>query len=159
MDFSKAQREGFIEAFTDLFSHNRDPRDRKELRDAGEKLIQGCAEHFRRSITRCSQISGVIPISRRNKFIIQAQKLMEIKSLDEFQSIVQWILEEFPDTANWIEYWLRKPHAQMIFHTYMSMDSELWEVLPATTNAQESLHFQLYHAAGRDKQFFQGLKL
>ena len=54
MDFSEAQREGFIEAFTDLFLHNRDPRDRKELRNVEEKLIQGYAEHFRRSITRCS---------------------------------------------------------------------------------------------------------
>jgi len=63
MDFNEAQREGFIEAFTDLFSYNGDPRDRKELRDAGEKLIRGCAEYFRRSITRCSRISGVIPIS------------------------------------------------------------------------------------------------
>jgi len=63
MDFSEAQREDFIEAFTDLFLHNGDPRDREELRDAGEKLIRECAEHFRRSITRCSQISGVISIS------------------------------------------------------------------------------------------------
>jgi len=39
MDFSKAQREGFIEAFIDLFSLNRDPRNREELRDAREKLI------------------------------------------------------------------------------------------------------------------------
>ena len=29
---------------------------------------------------------------------------MEIKLLDRFQSIVQWILDKFPDTANWIKY-------------------------------------------------------
>ena len=40
----------------------------------------------------------------------------------------------------------------------MSMDSKLWEALPATTNAQESLHFQLYHAVGCDKRFFERLK-
>jgi len=40
----------------------------------------------------------------------------------------------------------------------MFMDSELWEALPAMTNAQESLHFQLYRAAGHDKRFFEGLK-
>jgi len=39
MDFSEAQREDFIEAFTDLFLSNGDPRNRKELKDAGEKLI------------------------------------------------------------------------------------------------------------------------
>jgi len=94
MDFSEAQRESFIEAFTDLFlsnrdPRNRDPRNREELRDTGEKLIQGCREHFRRSITRYSRISGIVSVSRRNKFIIKAQKLMEIKLLDKFQSIVQ----------------------------------------------------------------------
>jgi len=51
-------------------------------------------------ITRYSRISGVVSISRKDEFIIKAQKLMEIKSLDEFQSIVQWILDKFPDTAN-----------------------------------------------------------
>ena len=38
------------------------------------------------------------------------------------------------------------------------MDSELWEALPAATNAQESLYFQLYCAAGYNKRFFEGLK-
>ena len=39
MDFSEAQREDFIEAFTNLFSLNGDPRNRMELKDTGEKLI------------------------------------------------------------------------------------------------------------------------
>ena len=38
------------------------------------------------------------------------------------------------------------------------MDSELWKALPATNNAQESLHFQLYCIAGCDKRFFKELK-
>jgi len=33
------QRKGFIEAFTDLFLSNRNPRNREKLRDIGEKLI------------------------------------------------------------------------------------------------------------------------
>jgi len=104
MNFSEAQREGFLKAFTDLFSSNRDPRNRKELRNIEEKLIQECREYFRRLITRCSRISGIVSVSKRDEFIIKAQKLMEIKLLDEFQSIVQWILDEFPHTANWIKY-------------------------------------------------------
>jgi len=88
MDFSKAQKKGFIKAFTDLFLSNKDSRNRKKLRDIGEKLIQECRKHFRRLITRCSKISGMVPISKRDKFIIKAQKLMEIKLLDRFQSIV-----------------------------------------------------------------------
>ena len=158
IDFSKAQREGFIEAVTNLFLSNEDPKNKEELRDAEEKLIQGCKKHFRRSITRYSRISSVVSIFRRDEFIIKAQKLMEIKLLNEFQSIVQWILDKFPNTTNQIEYQLQKPYTQMIFPTYMSMDSELWEALPTMTNAQESLHFQLYHTAGHDKRFFEELK-
>jgi len=46
----------------------------------------------------------------------------------------------------------------MIFSTYISIDSKLWEVLPATTNAQESLYFQLYYIVGYNKRFFEELK-
>jgi len=84
MDFSKAQREGFIKVFTNLFSSNKDSKNRKELRNTEEKLIQGYREHFKRSITRYSRISGVVSVFRKNEFIIKAQKLMEIKLLDEF---------------------------------------------------------------------------
>ena len=104
---------------------------------------------------------GVVRIySRKARYLLDDcnEALMKIKMVDEFLETVELLLADFPLLNNWLEWWVRKPHAKMIFPACVSMEPQLWDHLPTTTNAQESLHFQLYSAAGKKHQFFEGMK-
>lgn len=69
MDFSQAERAGFIKAFIHFWTtrpkNNRLP---PELEQAGEKLLKGCLEHFRTGVNRLCRMSGVIPPDRVEEF-------------------------------------------------------------------------------------------
>ncbi|ESK81193.1 hypothetical protein Moror_2275 [Moniliophthora roreri MCA 2997] len=52
VDFSEAQRLGFIEAFIRFWKEDKDDRhSNEELRTAAVVLLQGCAQHFRNQVT------------------------------------------------------------------------------------------------------------
>ncbi|KAJ7091038.1 hypothetical protein C8R44DRAFT_585422, partial [Mycena epipterygia] len=61
VDFSSAERSGFILAFIDFWCH-RAPGERsiEELQQTAPKLLKGCSQHFRNQITRVKKISGVV---------------------------------------------------------------------------------------------------
>ena len=52
VDFSKAQQQGFVSAYMNVFQTN-DP-------DDALKKLKGCKEHFRQSITRVKRNRSVI---------------------------------------------------------------------------------------------------
>ena len=73
MDFSEAERNGFIDAFVTFWSNRADDdRSEDDLRDAGSRILRGCQEHFRAGITRLSRISGVIPSNKKKVFVQRA---------------------------------------------------------------------------------------
>ncbi|KAF9539193.1 hypothetical protein CPC08DRAFT_731147 [Agrocybe pediades] len=47
--------------------------------------------------------------------------------------------------------------ASMLFESERAMDITIWESMPSTTNAEESLHWKLYSACGRDHEFLEGM--
>ncbi|KAF8184299.1 hypothetical protein K438DRAFT_1483898, partial [Mycena galopus ATCC 62051] len=61
MDFSAAQRAGFILAFIDFWVDRApDERSIEELQARSEQLLKGCAQRFRSQVTRVKKISGVV---------------------------------------------------------------------------------------------------
>ena len=45
----------------------------------------------------------------------------------------------------------------MLFESKRKMDTDIWESIPESTNAEEAMHWKLYAAAGRNHAFFEGL--
>jgi hypothetical protein len=125
---------------------------------AAERLLKGCAQHFRNQINRVKKISGVVDPSKTDIFENYARKLLSCESIDEFNHHATEFIKAFPRAESWIRWWMLPAHAIMLFPSFRIMKPELWESIPATTNAEEAMHWKLYAAIGRFLALLDGLK-
>ncbi|KAF5379467.1 hypothetical protein D9615_006598 [Tricholomella constricta] len=159
MDFSEAERSGFITAFTEFwYQHPNNARSRAELEAAAQRLLRGCEEHFRAGVTRVSRISGAVPPEMSEEFVQRALSLLKASDSEDFRSCTALLARDFPKLVNWINWWSRESHAMMLFGSERKMDVSIWESLPATNNAEEAMHWKLYSACGRNHAFLEGLQ-
>ena len=49
-------------------------------------------------------------------------------------------------------------HAAMLFKTEHKMDINIWESIPDTNNAEESINWRFYAACGQNHSFLEGLR-
>ncbi|KAJ6543120.1 hypothetical protein B0H19DRAFT_1239236 [Mycena capillaripes] len=159
VDFSQAERNGFILAFID-FWRRREPDGRTvaELREIAPTLLKGCEQHFRNQITRVKKISGVVDPSQTDVFENYAKRLLKCNSVEEFTSTANEFIGTFPKAETWIRWWMLPEHACMLFPSFRIMSTELWNSIPKTTNAEEAMHWKLYAALGRFLSLLEGLK-
>jgi hypothetical protein len=159
MDFSEAERGGFIEAFISFWNRrDNNKRSDVQLRHDASRVLRGCKEHFRSGVTRISRIGGVIPVEQRDVFVEQTVRLVSSPTDEEFIQQARQIIRDFPKTASWLEWWLRPAHASMLFESQRVMDIAIWDTIPESTNAEEAMHWKLYCAAGKNHNFFEGLR-
>jgi hypothetical protein len=128
------------------------------LIDAAEKLLKGCAQHFRNQITRVKKISGVVDPSKTDIFANYARKLLSCETMGEFLSHANDFIAAFPRAESWIRWWMIPAHACMLFPSFRGMNPALWDSIPATTNAEEAMHWKLYAALGHFLALLEGLK-
>ncbi|KAH7907135.1 hypothetical protein BJ138DRAFT_1215655, partial [Hygrophoropsis aurantiaca] len=157
VDFSEAERAGYIDAFVNFWTARGDQRTDNELRAAAAALLKGCQQHFRSQVTRVSKISGVIPPDQKEHFQDRAKSLLTAANLDAFHKIADALLRDYPNVENWLRWWMRDTHASMLFEPFRSMPDHIWESIPNTTNAEEAMHRKLYVAAGKYHTLLEGL--
>lgn len=157
MDFSEAERNGFILAYIDFWVHEGSTRSRDELRMAAKNLLKGCRQHFRTGVTRIKKIGGVIPIMQSILFQKKAYALLEQPDTQAFQKHAQELIRMFPKIKPWLSWWMRDDHAAMLFTSERTMDPVLWNSLPESTNAEEAMHHKIYSAVGRDHNLVSGI--
>lgn len=159
LDFSTAERNGFILAYVDFWvEHAPGERSVDELLQTAPKLLKGCAQHFRNQITRIKKISGVVDPSKTDIFENYARKLLSCESMDEFIHYANEFIAAFPRAESWIRWWMLPAHAQMLFPSHRIMNLALWNSIPDTTNAEEAMHWKLYAALGKLWALLNGLK-
>jgi len=134
-----------------------DSRRHEELSVAAECLLRGCEEHFRAGVTRVARINGAVPPDLKEAFTERALGLLRCSSSTEFQHRAGLIVRDFPQLKSWMEWWMRPGHASMLFESERTMDVQIWDSLPNTTNAEEAMHWKLYSACGRDHNFMEGM--
>lgn len=157
MDFSQAERGGFIRSFIKFWlMRPENKRTRQELQVAAERLLTGCREHFRAGVIRISKISGVIPPNMRDEFVARALALLDAPSSEDFIALANLLVRDFPKTKSWMNWWIRPSIASMLFESERKMDADLWDSLPADNNAEEAMHWKLYSACGRDHELLEG---
>ncbi|KAF8185384.1 hypothetical protein BJ912DRAFT_852761, partial [Pholiota molesta] len=159
MDFSEAERLGFIDAFTKFWQlQPGNSRSIDELKAAGQALLKGCREHFRAGVTRVSCISAAVDPFMADYFVSRALALLDAPNSQEFIARAELVISEYPKLTAWMKWWTRPAHTAMLCDSECKMDIELWESLPDTNNAEEAMHWKLYSACGRDHDVFGGLK-
>nr|GAT49979.1 predicted protein [Mycena chlorophos] len=159
LDFSEAERLGLIEAFVEMrLSQDDDHRTEAELREAAQGLIKGCERHFREQVERVSKISRIVPPTQRQHFRNRVLELLDCKTSDIFRAKARALIHDFPLLEPWLSWWLRPEHAAMLFRSELVMDLALFFSLPATTNAEESMHHRFYSLIKRLNALFEGLE-
>ena len=92
MDFSEAERSGFIAAFIEFWTLRSDSRTHDELSAAAGRLLRGCEEHFRAGVTRVARINGAVPPDLKDAFTERALGLLRCSSSEEFQRCASLIV-------------------------------------------------------------------
>ncbi|KAI0754059.1 hypothetical protein C8Q80DRAFT_1246646, partial [Daedaleopsis nitida] len=85
------------------------------------------------------------------------EQLIGAQDLETFRQIGMSLLAKFPAVSPWFEWWLRDAHASMLFESQRCMDPVLWNSLPSTTNAEESMHWKIYSAVGEKHAVMEGI--
>lgn len=159
MDFSVAQSNGFIAAFIQFWEHvPNNNRSTQELQLAANTLIKGCEQHFRTGVTRLKKISGIVKPTLADAFEKRALALLDASDIADFNQRASLLTREFPSVLPWLQWWRQKGPAQKLFKAFRIMDDQTWSQLPATTNAEEALHFSLYRATAKGVGLIEGIE-
>ncbi|KAJ8080754.1 hypothetical protein PM082_017588 [Marasmius tenuissimus] len=86
-----------------------------------------------------------------------AKGLVAASDSTQFIELAVQLSKEFPNTSSWVQWWMRKEHATMLFASAQHMDPALWESILKTTNSAESMHWRLYSAVGRRHELISGI--
>lgn len=103
------------------------------------------------------RIGGVIPQDKRAAFRKLSNDLVKAPDLGQFRASAMEMLQQFPLVQPWLAWWLRDEHASMIFQSHKRMDPLLWDSMPDTTNAEESMHWRLYRAVEKKHDLMEGI--
>ena len=158
VDFSDAERNGYVSAFIEFRQSEGSTRTPDDLRSAAEVLLKGCEQHFSSGVTRIARIGGVIPPGEEQDFRSLSHTLVHAEDLSSFHAAGQEILRRFPLVTPWLSWWLREEHASMLFQSHRRMEPILWESMPSTTNAEEAMHWKIYKALGTDHHLMDGMR-
>lgn len=176
VDFSPAQREGYIQAFqihmeaiegfteayiaaaqamaaaSNAVSAFADAKLRTEelWTERAEKCLRGCEYHFDKSVTRVKNNASMIPFEQRNEFNQQVRKLTTCSKV-EFDETIAYLKRLFPEITGWLVWWVQSHVAKLIFSCCRTMTDDLLDQVPETSNAVESLHHKIYMACGLTK--------
>ncbi|THU79059.1 hypothetical protein K435DRAFT_698742, partial [Dendrothele bispora CBS 962.96] len=150
VDFSDAQRLGFIDAFVDfMFQVQKGQQSQEELHCVAQTLLKGCEYHDDKSVTRVAHIGEVVPSETEAHFKGLCRKMRVTEDEKEFEKVVDILYREWPLISPWLDWWLAPEHGGMIFPTRRKMSAEVANRLPSTTNAEEAMHSTVYKIAGK----------
>jgi hypothetical protein len=84
-------------------------------------------------------------------------KYLVVADEPEFVDTVASIRRQWPNTENWLNWWLVPESGQMIFKAMRTMSPSLAAKLPSTTNAEEAMHATVYRGVGKHFPGLNGL--
>jgi hypothetical protein len=165
IDFSMAEKRGFIDAFIEhKLEKNKLSSYSKVLLDSHKTVLEkealaflkGCQEHYKQSITRIARNSAIVKHEDSTKFRSMTLKLLKINFEDFFEQVGE-IQENWPNSTTWLEWWVYTDAGKILFPALSTMDEGLYKKLPGSTNAQESMHSQYYMCGATNQSIITGI--
>ncbi|KAJ3554223.1 hypothetical protein NP233_g12468 [Leucocoprinus birnbaumii] len=145
VDFSHAQRNGFIQAYAELCHRYcqelSNACDEQQILDDGASLLKGCQQHFAAAVKRVANNGG----------------LASIEDVGKSDHLRVKLTKKWPKAAVFFAFWATGPAAKMLSAVHSSMPKEVRDTLPNTTNAQEALHWLFYRAVELGHSLLSGL--
>ncbi|EGG03557.1 uncharacterized protein MELLADRAFT_90087 [Melampsora larici-populina 98AG31] len=177
VDFSQAQKVGFIDAYMEVFN--------VYDRNIALSKLHGCEQHFAQSITRMKKNSSIVKPHLQGLWVSKCKALLlpdePGKDLD---SRFDELSRLFPNAKRWIHWWSPADTQAMLFPARKRMELDdppldgeeddakdsqskgkrgkkrkprRRDDLPATTNAQESMHRVYYMLCEGKCGFIEGM--
>ncbi|KAI8136592.1 hypothetical protein BJV82DRAFT_675978 [Fennellomyces sp. T-0311] len=151
IDFSDAQRKGFLEAY-----HIRSGKDN------GIQYIKGCTVYFERNAKRLAKAytNDVHGGSKAKMYEMRMllSKLHAVETKIEYKNILKQVLELYPQARQFVAWWNCKDVRGTIFPGVSTMNQRLFDHLTTTTNAVESQHNAMYHLIRRRQSLGRNLR-
>ncbi|EFP90826.2 uncharacterized protein PGTG_16852 [Puccinia graminis f. sp. tritici CRL 75-36-700-3] len=147
VDFSAAQREGFVAAYWEVFGIC----DKKIVLDK----LQGCHEHYRAQVTRVKRNRHVVMADEESTFQNMCMDLIKEPAEGDasHEDKIDALRRRFPKAKRWLDWWTMADVEAMLFPSRRPKveDTPEGQERPTkTTNAQESLH-RLYYMLSEGK--------
>ena len=136
MDFSLAQRNGFIAAFEATFPVSR---------ISANSLLKGCYHRWCQSIQWLVSYHAIVLPEKKTDFEDLTHIMYMIKGKNGFQLAVHQLWKEFPNAERWLDWWTHDGVAAMIFQSKEILKDQLANNATRTTNGIEAFHRDLYH--------------
>ncbi|EFP79471.2 uncharacterized protein PGTG_05792 [Puccinia graminis f. sp. tritici CRL 75-36-700-3] len=147
VDFSAAQREGFVAAYWEVFGIC----DKKVVLNK----LQGCHEHYRAQVTRVKRNRHVVMADEESTFQKMCMDLIKepVEGDTSHEDKIDSLRRRFPKAKRWLDWWTMADVESMLFPSRrpkLEDTPEGQERPTKTTNAQESLH-RLYYMLSEGK--------
>ena len=113
-DLSDAERKGFFLTMKD-FVHNHFQCEMDDDEVGG--FYRFCLVHFKRNLARAANIWNLVPMEKVAEFKERALGLFDIPigCHDRFHETVETLMDDFPRTWKWMNWYLQKDRCKILF--------------------------------------------
>jgi len=101
-------------------------------------------------------MNDIVSYETAEEFAKATMGLIFIKDYLDFRAAADRIIAKWPGCRVWLEWWIFHRSAKKLFPAVGTMPENISEVLPNSTNAQESMHNIFYLAAERNQNILSG---
>ncbi|OAV99289.1 hypothetical protein PTTG_25339 [Puccinia triticina 1-1 BBBD Race 1] len=149
VDFSKAQRDGFVSAYMEAFGSTDEQNT--------VLALKGCRQHFRAQVTCVRRNRSIISSDQESEFQRRCLELTEEAKDDgpTHDEQMDQLRRLFPKARRWLDWWAMSDIKAMLFPSRRPLEEDSPEdntkPLPETTNAIESMH-RLYYSISEGKK-------
>jgi hypothetical protein len=149
LDFSDAQRKGFISALILLARAAGCQLSDEEIKTKALLSLKGCGFHFQQSLRKVASSGALRDNAFRSVFTSHVNAWLNSSNIKQFNDRKTQLQVHFPSVRGWINWWALPVHAVMIFPSVrqelLGETDEMYGRLPSSNNNSEGTNSMESH--------------